>query len=467
MANEREARPQSVIGSDRAGTFGNMYQRLFRGSAWMFAARAGSGVIGLAVYAILARLLTPGDLAAYFLTASVVACGVIVASLGVNDATVRFVAESCGRNEHGLARRAIIRALQFGATGAALAIVAYSLVGRSLALNVFREGTMVVPVGAIGIWIGLAATQKNVSSIFRGLQRFDLSSLFSGPPGLLAATTLFVLLIALLGTGHKCSFLTVVWLSAGSTGFALLVGVTLLAPRVPRPQKEQDSRMHWSRVATVAWPLLITELFLYAISQADLWVVGAVRSQLDVALYGAAWRLSQLVAVPLAIANAVLPPLIAQLHAQDDKKELERMLRKFATWSGIPAMVGCMIAIVFGHRVLSIVYGGFYSAGAEVFAVLSVGQAANVAAGSCGFTLMMTGHERTMLAITCLSGVLFAGGEAVVVRYFGMIGVAFVAAAAMILQNLLMLIFVKKRVGIVTHAQIWPRMFEPRAVAGQ
>jgi O-antigen/teichoic acid export membrane protein len=461
-----DVREETVLQDAQRNSRG-IYQRLFRGGAWMFAARAGSGVLGLGVYAILARLLPPGDLAAYFLTASVVACGVIVASLGVNDTTVRFVAESLGRNDPARARRAIIRALQLGITGALFAGLLYAALGRLLAVDLFHEMPMAAAVDMIGVWIGLAAIQKNFSNIFRGLQHFHLSSLFSGPPGFLAAGALFVLLLAFLGVRHHCDFQTVVLLSAGSTGLALFVAAALLVPRVPHSQTGQTPSMLWSHVAAVAWPLLITEVLLYVISQADLWVVGAFRPQQDVALYGAAWRLSQLVAIPLAIANAVLPPLIAQLYAQGEKSKLERMLRNFATLGGIPAVAGCLIAVLFAHRVLAIVYGGFYSGGAMVFAVLSIGQAANVLAGSCGFTLMMTGNERTMLAITCLSGAIFVVGEALIVRSFGIDGVAFVAAAVMILQNLLMLIFVKKRVGVRTHAQMWLRIFEPRAFAGQ
>jgi O-antigen/teichoic acid export membrane protein len=173
----------------------------------------------------------------------------------------------------------------------------------------------------------------------------------------------------------------------------------------------------------------------------------------EVALYGAAWRLAQVVALPIAIANAVIPPLIAELHAGKQKAELERLLRRSASWGGIPATVACLLAVIAGGGILSLVYGQFYRAAALPLALLSIGQAANVLAGSSGFALMMTGNEKTMLATTFASGAFFFMGELLATPRLGTGGAAGVAAGAMILQNVLMLLFVRKRLGIWTHAE--------------
>jgi O-antigen/teichoic acid export membrane protein len=182
-------------------------------------------------------------------------------------------------------------------------------------------------------------------------------------------------------------------------------------------------------------------------------------------LYGAAWRLAQFVALPIAIANAVVPPLIAELHATNEKAELERLLRRSASWGGIPATIACLLAVMAGGRILGVVYGQFYGAAALPLALLSIGQAANVLAGSSGFALMMTGNERTMLATTFASGTFFFIGELLVLPRLGIAGAAGVAAGAMILQNLLMLLFVKKCLGIWTHAEFRMRLGQASASA--
>lgn len=420
----------------------------------MFLARAGSSLIGLGVYVVLARLLVPGELGIYFLSVSVVGCGSILASLGVNQAAVRFIAESVGRNDLERARLAIFRLLQFGVVGAFVVGLAYFPLGRLLATRVFHETLMTSSIFLMAVWIALAALQTDLSNVFRGLQQFHISALLTGPPGLVAGGTLFLSLLAFLETQRVCGFQVVVWLSMASVAVASLVGALLLVSRMPLSQTKSSSPVRWSSIAGLAWPLLGTEILLYVIAQADLWFVGASCSHQDLAVYAAAWRLAQFIAVPLSIANGVLPPFIAELYVRGNISALERLLQTVATWSGIPAVVACLIVILFGHPILRIVYGKFYSGGAIVLAILSIGQVANVLAGSCGFTLMMTGNERSMLIVTCSSGLLFILGEAAVVKPFGIFGAACVAALAMIIQNSLMLVSVKRRVGVRTHAQL-------------
>jgi hypothetical protein len=57
-----------------------------------------------------------------------------------------------------------------------------------------------------------------------------------------------------------------------------------------------------------------------------------------------------------------------------------------------------------------------------------------------------------MMGITVLSGVVTVVGDILAVRPFGMVGVASVVAAAIVLQQMLMLAFVRIRCGIWTHA---------------
>ncbi len=106
-----------------------------------------------------------------------------------------------------------------------------------------------------------------------------------------------------------------------------------------------------------------------------------------------------------------------------------------------------------GKLILGTVYGSYYGAGATILALLSAGQLVNVWSGSCGLTLIMSGHQSTMMKITVVCGLLNAAGALWLVRGYGGIGIAAATASATILQNLLMLMFAKKKTGVWTHAR--------------
>jgi O-antigen/teichoic acid export membrane protein len=204
---------------------------------------------------------------------------------------------------------------------------------------------------------------------------------------------------------------------------------------------------------SVTWPLFVTNLGLFMVNAGvDIWILGAYRPQPEVALYGAAARIALLVAVPFTILLGTVPPLVAELHARGRRGELERMLRIMATVTTLPAIVACVVFIVFGGPIMGRFYGPFYARGASVLAILSLSQLVSVALGACGVTLMMTGHQRTMMRVTVGTGLFSVLAAVILAPRFGGPGVAAATACGVLVQNLLQLLFVRRYLRVWTMA---------------
>jgi O-antigen/teichoic acid export membrane protein len=204
-----------------------------------------------------------------------------------------------------------------------------------------------------------------------------------------------------------------------------------------------------------AFPILIISLTsLILLSSADLWILGAFRSQEEVAVYGAAARLVALITMPLLMTNLVLPPIIAEMYAEGRTARLERTLRSFSTMSGIPSLLLLIAFVLLGGPMLGLIYGSYYQSGAMVLVLLSVGKLAAVWSGSCGAVLQFTGHQRSMLWINLLISPLFIIGALLVVREYGSIGVASMTAAGTVLQNVIMVLVAKRKTGMWTHVSL-------------
>src|SRR5918999_5247938 len=98
-----------------SGSF--LRRRLVSGSAWASGGRIGGAMLGIVTNGLLARMLSPQEFGAYFLTLSIVSLGAVIGSLGLPKTVVRFVAENMGLNRFGRARRAIYTVLGLGAFG--------------------------------------------------------------------------------------------------------------------------------------------------------------------------------------------------------------------------------------------------------------------------------------------------------------------------------------------------------------
>lgn len=428
----------------------SLKRRLLAGGAWALGGRIGTVFSALATNALLARLLTPRELGAYFLAFSLVMFGAQAGSLGLNQAVVRFVAESLGLDQPGRARRVVTLVLSIGALGTLGVGFAYSLFGDVLAKNLFHSPALVAVTGLVAGWMMVMTFQLLLSETFRGFHDINLATVFGG---LASGAILTACLGVLWLLKEQATLANVVLLAIGSgLASSLLAGWTLNRKIARLPSKGVESWLSAGEVLQVASPMLVSSLALFAIAQADIWVLGTFRSQEEVAIYGAAARVVLLVAMPILIVNAIISPPIAEMYAQGRKRELERLVRTTVTLALLPTLAVLMSFMLLGSYILGVVYGEYYRQGATVLVLLSVGYLANVWAGPSGTALVMTGHQTTMMMIAVLSGVFVICGALLVVQDYGAVGVAGVAATSMILQNALALLFVKKRSGFWTHA---------------
>lgn len=439
-------------------TLASVRRRLLTGSAWVFAAKIGTLGLGLVLSALIARLLTTAEFGAYLTTYTLVVVGSTLSKMGLERALVRHVASSIGTGEPGGARDAIRIALGWGAIGGAGVALAMSLGVGSWFFGDVLDTPLVVSVVPIAAgWLFAVALQSLCVETFRGLSRFGMASLLDHLAiDLVTALVLGGVFLA----SRRSSLPTVVGLSAAVTAGVLAITGLLVLRQVRRLQG--PGHVARSDMFRVARPLLVTNLGIYLLgSGVDLWVLGAFRPDQDVALYGSAARLVVLVATPLVIFSGVIPPLVAELHAQGRIRQLERALRAGATLAGLPALGILAVFLLFGPFVLETVYGRLYREAAPILAILAAGRLLAVWAGSCGVALMMTGHQRAMMGITLISGAVSITGGLLAAPRFGYIGVAVTTSSAQVLQNMLQLLLVRRRLGIWTTIQ-----FSPRALIG-
>lgn len=429
----------------------SLKRRLLSGGMWAVSGRVAMALTGLASNALLARLLSPQDFGAYFLAFSFASFGMLVGALGMNELAVRLVSENLAQAKSDRVKRIVKIVCVWGFAGAVAVGGGYLLIGRTLADEVFGSSELAAVTVLVAGWMVLMSLQNLMAEVFRGFHDIRLASLFKR---LFATFLLTVCLAALLPFREQVSLGLVVLLALLSSLAGVLLGGLLLKRKVESlPTVENGERgVNSLELFQAAWPLLITSLVLFILTQADLWIVGGFSNQEDVALYGAAVRLVIMVAVPLQIVNLVVPPVIAEMYSQGRTSALERTLRTAATLTSIPAVIVLVAFILFGGQILGVVFGPYYQAAGIILALLSLGHLANVWVGACGQALMMTGNQNTMMIITVFSGLVFVLGGVLAIREYGVVGVAAVTAGSQMLQNILMLLAARVKVGVWTHA---------------
>jgi len=423
-----------------------------------------STIATVGVGALLARLLSPNAFGAYVLAASMVVVSSVAAELGLRQAAVPLIAKPLVLGDTGRARAAIRAVIRLSVIGAVVggAILAAGA-GAWIAENVFGSPLLASVSWLIAVWVVSITIQNVLSGVFRGLHDIRLATVFEGLAS--GSLTAIVLLVMWVTVGHA-TLEPVLALSVAASVASLSLAGVLMWRRIH--SLEPGSRLDLRGVLSFTWPMGVTGLAIFAVTTwTDVWIIGAFLGQREVALYGAAVRLAALVAAPALVLHSVAPPLIAELHARGDRPQLQRALQIATAWLSLPSIALFLLFAALGSSILGVVYGPTYGQASDVMVVLSVGYLGIMLVGPCGDALTMTGYQKLMMVITIATGaVSFLAGLALV-GPFGVLGVAAATTGGILVQVLLLLWFVKRRLGIWTQARFAPRemldLFWPRA----
>lgn len=429
--------------------------RLLSGGVWSLSGRVTLVFMMLAINALLARLLSPAELGAYFLAYSMVGVGTHLGAMGLTKVAVRFVAESVGLEQYDRVRQAIKLALGLSSLGAVAVGLAYLLFGGALASSLFDSPALAAVAGVTAGWILVSVVQGVLAEVFRGFHDIRMATILGGmvngngllPGGLLTFSLL--LLWAFRGEAGLSTVMLLAMISGGVS--ALLAGFLLRRRMAYLPEGGSGVKLRSGSVMQVAWPLMLVRLAVFALLQSSLWIAGVFLGQGQLALYGIAHRLMVYVTIPLQIANNVTPPMIAEMYSQGRTGDLQRTLRAVATAAGVPAVVALAAFVLFGGPILGFIFGDYYRDAAPLLALLGLGQMVHVWMGSVWQVLTMTGYQVTMMVVVIPMVLLTVAGTIWGAQHYGAAGVACGATIGLVLTDLVLLLAVRKKVGVWTH----------------
>lgn len=419
-------------------------------SVWALIGKVASGLLTIAVAALLSRLLTPSDLGAYFLMFSVVALSAIIGKFGLDQVALKGVAKYLAENKQADIKALLRFVLSWSAITAIGVSAIYVLIGDDIVEHLFDVKHSVLLVALLAAWILMLVMHGVLTETLRGFHAIGAASLTAA---LIPAFT-WVFLVILFYTQQIAPLEVVLILTVAAVFGAVVVAGTLVYKQANKlavggsalsvDQKKQ--------IMTPALAFLITNIMLFAVTQADIWILGIFESQEEVAVYGAASRLALTTMMITSLLYAVLPSRVVEYYSRNRRSELEQLLKKSAGFATVAALPIMMIFLIFPVFVLSIVYGSYYEKGADILMILTFAQFVHVVTGMRGYVLMLTGHERLQMKISVLGGVLNILFCIIGVTWGGALGVAIGAASALVIQCMLELIAVRRNIGLWTYS---------------
>ena len=432
--------------------------KLLKGGAWVIGSRMATAITLFSTNALLARILTPEEMGKYFLIFSLVSFFAIVAQMGLKKVVVKHISGALALDRNQDVSTIVLLSFLGNLLGAILVclIIASSLGEWAIksAFGIHNNNNLLLWVA---LWVVALSLMQLMAEIFRGFHDLKMASLFGGVVSSTLALVMFYVWksIHLRGDVADAVMLSAIaWCAAALISLYFVLKVTKSICKLGYAKNKIKNIVR--EMIKVAWPLWISEIFVFGLLQFDLWIVGAMLTASDTAIYGAAARFIIVISLPLMLVNALLPPIIGESFARAKLKSIEPVLRGAASLAFYIAIISLIVFSIFGYQILIMAFGEFYTSSYTVLMILMVGKVIDVFTGSCGLLLAMTGHQKTVLALNSTFGIITVAGAIVVAPINGTTGVATIAASGLVIQNMIMMYIAHARLNIFTSAIVNP-----------
>ena len=421
----------------------------------------------MAGHMLASRWLGPTEYGQFVLLTTVIALGSIFAMKGLNEAGLRFLAESLARGGPQLAQSYLARigwTLWINSVVATIVFAAAMFLFHTF-IRSFNDPFWLIAFTSGGMM--LLAWQQVTAESLRGYGELGRASLYSG--GQTGGPVSNLLFLALFGLSALCySQIGLIW--------AVLIAVVSILLTLPfaigglwkvshkyidqqpahesGPNDPSDSKVSeeqnrlMNRVGTV---LMFNQMLAFGVAQLDIWIGAAFLEGADLGFYGAAKRALMLVALPLQMAMMVALPVVPRLRAQNKTKELEKFLRSTASYAAVPSLLAAVVLLMFPGLILAIVFGPEYAAAATILVVMIIGQIVGVAVGNPPYVLAMAGQQKIVFSVNLAAAAVMAIFGTIGAIKFGGTGLAIGAAASLVVQQATLWWVARRRLGIWTH----------------
>jgi len=434
---------------------------MFHGALWAGVGRLFSMCSSFLATLVIARAVVPADYGIYFvaLTTSMIMAG--VGTLGLDQVVVRFSATPMSLGDKAGVRHVVGLCLGIVTISALVVSAVFLLFGRWAFTSVLGMPGLAVYSGMMAAWILSSTLQRQLTETFRGLNDIRMATLFGGlrTGGILNAAIICVVMVSLWASGHLTLFTSLLTMLAASVTVVAIAATTLwmrLRGTDPgsRPRLAPPPALGFKTAIHEGWPLGLAGFIVILNNLGSAWLASPLDTASHVALLGVAQRVMQLLIAPMSVVNAILPPIIAELHGAAKLQRLEYVIKSIGGLLLVPSLLLLGLLVVAGRPLLHLFFGAYYEAAYPVLILLCAGQTINIATGAWQIVLPMTGSKHQLLTSSVIA-VCTQFGLGLALGYrMGVLGVAIGYCASIIITNIAGMLLVHRKLGIWTYASL-------------
>lgn len=424
-----------------------LVKKFFRNSVFLSGATLLDQVAKFLLILYLARFLSIDDMAIYFLVISILLIFQSIANFGLVQMVTREVARDPSQVTTWLPYLGLI-GLGIGTLVTLLSLLFIRLAGYPEAIT---SGLYIVTLSL------LPGTLRAVAeATFNAIENTKHITWVTGVTGILRSVISLVVVIAGAGLG------TVFAVIVGSQFLAILIYAVLLFQLYGWPQEA----INLSRLVALARPTLtfaLMSIFLVGTHNLTSVFLSAFGSLRDIAVYGVAFKIVQvLIILRPIVMRALSPSLVQQAHNPTQLHiSITQILRV------LTILVGFVSATMFfmAPFLIPLLYDETYLNAVPLLQVLAWLLISSYLYDAIHWFLLSTDHEKATLRISLVSMVINVVSNILLITWFGALGAALALLVATLVALILTYRAFNKHVFVLSFSTVFSRSLLSLVVA--
>ncbi len=225
-----------------------------------------------------------------------------------------------------------------------------------------------------------------------------------------------------------------------------LIGSILLRRSISKMTTEKKYEYRTKEWLLVSYSMFFISAINMIQNHADIIMIEYFIDTKSVGIYSIANQISGFISFGLLSANSVLAPMISGLYHSNKRDQLQKLITFSTRIVFVFTTLSAIFIIFFGDDILAL-FGLSFVDGLEAMKILIVGQIINALTGSVGFIMTMTGHQKQANRILIISVIVNVSLNSILIPLYGINGAATATAISLSLWNIIMFIYVFKRIG--------------------
>lgn len=370
---------------------------------------------------------------------------------GMGMSILRYIGEFTGSGEPEKIRELYRHVLEIVIPLSLVVAVLVYIFHEEVAIYGFKNQTLAPVFKLLAFALPLFALNTVNIEVIRGLKQLKLSEFLRSV--FYTIVNAILLVVALL-------FTSTIYLPVQVTIITLLLALGISSYYLFRrfsslPRKSNGGGKHFTKkeLLLVSIPMMYVSFGSVLMANVSTLLLGMYRSTEEVGIYAVAYKIAMVTSFILVSVNTIIAPKFSELFWAKKMDQLANVVAfstKIIFFVSLPALIVIALFPVF----LLSLFGAEFSSGTTVLLILAVGQFVNAATGSVGILMSMTGRQivvrNIVLWMTLLSVVL----NFMLIPKYGIAGAALATTVGIALQNIIMVLYVRRNMGINTF--YWP-----------